>query len=305
MKVHVLGSAAGGGFPQWNCNCPNCDGYRKGNKQLRARTQSSITVSADHENWVLFNASPDILQQIRSFPSLQPARALRDTAIRAVFLIDAQIDHTTGLYMLREHRQPLELWCHALVREDLMSGNPLFKVLDHYCGVHWHDVPLVGDGFRMDNVPGLHFTALPLISNAPPYSPHRDHPQPGDNVGVTLTDTATGKRLFYAPGLGQMEPHVWAAMQAAHCVLVDGTLWTDDEMITLGASKKTSRAMGHLPQSGAGGMLEWLDQLPASTRKVLIHINNTNPILDEDSAQRQELTRRGIEVAYDGMEIEL
>jgi pyrroloquinoline quinone biosynthesis protein B len=102
-----------------------------------------------------------------------------------------------------------------------------------------------------------------------------------------------------------MEPHVWAAMQAADCVLVDGTLWTDDEMITLGASKKTSRAMGHLPQSGAGGMLDWLDQLPRSTRKVLIHINNTNPILDEDSAQRQELTRRGIEVAYDGMEIDL
>jgi pyrroloquinoline quinone biosynthesis protein B len=272
---------------------------------VRARTQSSITVSADQDNWVLFNASPDILQQIRSFPSLQPARSLRDTAIRAVFLIDAQIDHTTGLYMLREHRQPLELWCHALVREDLMSGNPLLKVLDHYCGVNWHDVPLADAGFVMDGVPGLHFTALPLISNAPPYSPHRDHPQPGDNVGVTITDTASGKRLFYAPGLGQMEPHVWAAMQAADCVLVDGTLWTDDEMITLGASKKTSRAMGHLPQSGPGGMLEWLDKLPARTRKVLIHINNTNPILDEDSAQRQELTRSGIEVSFDGMEIDL
>lgn len=270
-----------------------------------ARTQSSIAVSADLDHWVLFNASPDILQQIREFPALQPARALRDTAIQAVFLIDAQIDHTTGLYMLREHRQPLELWCHALVREDLMSGNPLFKVLDHYCGVNWHDVPLAGAGFVMDGVPGLRFTALPLISNAPPYSPHRDHPQPGDNVGVTITDTASDKRLFYAPGLGQMEPPVWAAMQAADCVLLDGTLWTDDEMIKLGASKKTSRAMGHLPQSGPGGMLEWLDRLPAGTRKVLIHINNTNPILDEDSAQRQELTRRGVEVAHDGMEIEL
>jgi pyrroloquinoline quinone biosynthesis protein B len=305
LKIHVLGSAAGGGFPQWNCNCPNCAGYRNGSKRVRARTQSSITVSADASNWVLFNASPDILQQLREFPVLQPARALRDTAIRAIFLIDAQIDHTTGLYMLREHRQPHELWCHALVRDDLMSGNPLFKVLGHYCGINWHDVPLQGTGFAMAGVPGLHFSALPLISNAPPYSPHRDHPQPGDNVGVIITDTASGKRLFYAPGLGQMEPHVWAAMQAADCVLVDGTLWTDDEMITLGASKKTSRAMGHLPQSGAGGMLEWLDQLPASTRKVLIHINNTNPILDEDSAQRQELTRHGIAVAHDGMEIEL
>ena len=305
LKVHVLGSAAGGGFPQWNCNCPNCAGWRSGSPRYQARTQSSITVSADEQNWLLFNASPDILQQLREFPALQPARSLRDTAIAAIFLIDAQIDHTTGLYMLREHRHRLPLWCHALVREDLTRGNPLLKLLDHYCGVDWHDVPLQGEGFSIPGVPGLHLNALPLISNAPPYSPHRDQPQPGDNVGVTLTDTRSGKKLFYAPGLGQMEPHVWAAMQAADCVLVDGTLWTDDEMITLGASKKTSRAMGHLPQSGPDGMLEWLDQLPASTRKVLIHINNTNPILDEQSPQRLELTRRGIEVSHDGMEIDL
>jgi pyrroloquinoline quinone biosynthesis protein B len=305
LRVHVLGSSAGGGFPQWNCNCPNCDAYRNGSITLRARTQSSIAVSADQDNWVLFNASPDILEQIKSFPDLQPARALRDTAIKAVFLIDAQIDHTTGLYMLREHRQPLELWCHALVRDDLMRGNPLLKVLEHYCGVNWHDVPLGSTGFSMADVPGLRFEALPLISNAPPYSPHRDRPQAGDNVGVTLMDIASGKRLFYAPGLGQIEPHVWAAMQAADCVLVDGTLWTNDEMITLGASAKTSRDMGHMPQSGPDGMIEWLDKLPASTRKVLIHINNTNPILDELSPQRDVLRSHGIEVSFDGMEIEL
>ncbi|WP_367849061.1 pyrroloquinoline quinone biosynthesis protein PqqB [Rhodoferax sp. WC2427] len=305
MRVHVLGSAAGGGFPQWNCNCPNCAAYRQGSPYHLARTQSSITVSADDSNWVLFNASPEILQQIRSFPALQPARQLRDTAIRAIFLMDAQIDHTTGLYMLREHRQPLELWCHALVRDDLVRGNPVLKVLEHYCGIHWHSVPLDQRNFCIDGAPGLLFTALPLLSNAPPYSPHRDQPQPGDNVGVTITDAASGKQLFYAPGLGTMEPHVWAAMQAADCVLVDGTLWTDDEMIALGASQKTSRSMGHLPQSGPGGMLEWLNRLPTTTRKVLIHINNTNPILDATSPQRQELTRRGIEVAFDGMEITL
>ena len=305
MKIHVLGSAAGGGFPQWNCNCPNCNGYRTGSKRVTARTQSSITVSADNTNWVLFNASPDILQQIRSFPALQPARSLRDTAIKAIFLMDAQIDHTTGLYMLREHRQPLPLWCHSLVRDDLMSGNPLFKVLDHYCGIDWHEVLLNTEGFAMTNVPGLHFNALPLISNAPPYSPHRDRPLPGDNVGVTITDITSGKRIFYAPGLGQMEPHVWAAMQVADCVLVDGTLWAQDEMITMGTSKKTSRAMGHMPQTGPDGMLEWLEKLSESTRKVLIHINNTNPILDEDSPERKELARRRIEVAFDGMEIDL
>ena len=305
LRIHVLGAGAGGGFPQWNCNCPNCDGLRKGTIRATARTQSSIVATGDDENWVLFNASPDILQQVRSFPALQPARALRDTAIRAIVLIDAQIDHTTGLYMLREHRQPHELWCTSLVREDLTTGNPLFNVLGHYSGLNWHDVPLGGDGFAMPGVPGLHFNALPLISNAPPYSPHRDRPQPGDNIGVTLIDAKSGKRLFYAPGLGEMEDHVWEAMQAADCVLVDGTLWTDDEMIRLGASKKLSREMGHLPQSGAGGMIEWLDKLPSTTRKILIHINNTNPILNEDSSERAELTRRGIEVSFDGMEITL
>lgn len=304
MKVRVLGSAAGGGFPQWNCNCRNCDGLRRGSVRARARTQSSIAASGDGENWVLFNASPDILQQLRETPELQPARSLRDTAIRAIVLIDAQIDHTTGLLMLREHRQPQVLWCTAPVREDLSTGNPLFGVLGHYCGLDLHEIPLQG-GFTIPRVPGIGFAALPISSNAPPYSPRRDRPQPGDNIGVTLNCTDSGRRLFYAPGLGEMTPDVWAAMQAADCVLVDGTLWTDDEMIRLGASGKTSRSMGHLPQSGPGGMLEWLEQLPATIRKILIHINNTNPILDEDSPERAELDARGVEVAWDGMVIEL
>ncbi|MDT3672359.1 MAG: pyrroloquinoline quinone biosynthesis protein PqqB [Aromatoleum sp.] len=302
MKIRVLGSAAGGGFPQWNCNCRNCDGLRRGTVRAQARTQSSIAVSGDDENWVLFNASPDVLQQIRSFPALQPARALRDTAIRAIVLIDAQIDHTTGLLMLREHRSPHQLWCTAEVREDLSAGNPLFGVLGHYCGIDWHAVPFDGR-FAIDGAPGIAFEPLPLTSNAPPYSPHRDQPRPGDNIGMTLVDAKSGRRVFYAPGLGEMEEHVWTAMQAADCVLVDGTLWTDDEMIRLGASRKTSRAMGHLPQSGPGGMIEWLDRLPATTRKVLIHINNTNPILDEESRERAELAAHGIEVAHDGMEL--
>jgi pyrroloquinoline quinone biosynthesis protein B len=277
---------------------------RAGSPHHRSRTQSSIAISANSTDWLLVNASPDVLQQIKAFPGLQPARALRDTGIAAVMLMDAQIDHTTGLLMLREHRQRLPLYCHPLVREDLTSGNPLFKVLEHYCGIDWQALSLE-ETFAIQGLDGLAFSALPLLSNAPPYSPHRDKPQPGDNVGLSVVDAATGKKLFYAPGLGQMEPHVWAAMQASDCVLVDGTLWTDDEMIALGASKKTSRSMGHLPQTGPDGMIEWLDKLPNQVRKVLIHINNTNPILDEQSPQRQTLTAHGIEVAYDGMEITL
>jgi len=304
VKIHVLGSAAGGGFPQWNCNCPQCSAVRAGSAHHVARTQSSIAVCANDTDWLLVNASPDVLQQIKAFPALQPARALRDTGIAAVLLMDAQIDHTTGLLMLREHRQKLPLYCHPLVREDLSTGNPLFKVLSHYCGIDWHELHLQ-TAFDVPGLHGLQFEALPLISNAPPYSPHRDKPQPGDNVGLKVLDEQTGKTLFYAPGLGQMEPHVWQAMQSADCVMVDGTLWTDDEMIALGASKKTSRAMGHMPQSGADGMIEWLDKLPSHVRKILIHINNTNPILDDSSPQRQTLKSHGIEVAFDGMEITL
>eukprot|EP01036_Dinobryon_divergens_P047238 gene47238-63295_t len=169
-----------------------------------------------------------------------PGFRVRDTGIGAVMLMDAQIDHSTGLLMLRENRQPLQIWCHPLVREDLSTGNPLFKVLDHYCKVDWQALSLEPQGFVIERVPGLRFAALPLISNAPPYSPHRDKPQDGDNIGLSVSDAASGKTLFYAPGLGRMEPHVWQAMQASDCVLVDGTLWTDDEMIALGASKKTS-----------------------------------------------------------------
>jgi pyrroloquinoline quinone biosynthesis protein B len=304
MHVRVLGASAGGGFPQWNCNCRNCDGVRKGTVRASRRTQSSICVSDDGVEWVLFNTSPDLLQQIQSFPPLQPGRALRDTGIAAIVLIDGQIDHTTGLFMLRERGVPLDLWCTAPVHSDLTSGNPIFRILGHFAGVNWHEIAFSG-AFKVPALPHLEFNALPLKSKAAPYSPHRDDPHPGDNIGVSIRDTRSGKTLFYAPGLGEIEPAVWAAMSAADCVLVDGTFWTDDEMIKLGIAPKTSREIGHLPQSGAGGMIEVLDRLPAAARRVLIHINNTNPILDEDSPERAALSAHHIEVAFDGLEIHL
>ena len=304
MRIRILGSAAGGGFPQWNCNCRNCDGVRKGSIRARPRTQSSIALSTDDLNWVLFNASPDLLAQYQGFPELQPGRAIRDTAIRSIVLMDAQIDHTTGLLMLREGR-PLEIYCTDMVREDLSSGNPLFGILEHYCGVHWHRLPTeAGNAFSVLGAEGLSFTAVPLKSKAPPYSPHRNDPHPGDNIGLRITDPGSGKNLFYAPGLGEIEPQLKPFMEEADCLLVDGTFWTDDEMIRLGVSKKHARDIGHLPQSGDGGMLSVLAPLKAA-RKILIHINNTNPILDEDSAERRTLESAGIEVAHDGMELRL
>ena len=306
MRVTLLGSAAGGGFPQWNCNCRNCAGVRSGAVRATARTQSSIFVRGDTAvDGILFNASPDILEQIRCHPALQPARGVRDSAIAGVVLIDGQIDHATGLFMLRERVGRLPLWCTDAVDEDLRGGNPIFDVLEHYCGIDRHRIALDGATFDVPGAAGLSLRALPLRSKAAPYSPHRDRAVPGDNIGVTIVDDARGTSLFYAPGLAEVTPAVFDAMANADAVLVDGTFWTDDEMIALGLSTKRAHEIGHLAQSGPGGMVEWLSRLPRRTRRCLIHINNTNPILDEDSPERAALTRAGIEVCEDGMEITL
>ena len=302
MKIRVLGSAAGGGFPQWNCNCPNCRGYRAGALQTRARTQSSIAVGTGH-NWALVNASPDVLAQLQANPDLQPARSIRDSAITAIVLVDGQVDHTTGLYMLRESVRPWPIWCTDSTFADLTRGNPVLGVLGYFCGVERRRIAADGSIFVIDEVPGVRWRALPVASKPAPYSPNRNSPMIGDNLALVIEDAKSGRTVVYAPGLSAIDELLWEAMQAAACVLVDGTFWTDDEMIRLGISVKRASDIGHLPQSGAGGMLGWLERLPAATRKILIHINNTNPILDEASAEAAELTRRGVEVAHDGMEI--
>lgn len=304
MQIQILGSAAGGGFPQWNCNCFNCDGVRRGTVRARPRTQSSIIVGNGSKDWVLINASPDILQQIKSTPVLQPARAKRDSGIAAVVLMDAQVDHVTGLMMLRERHQPLPIYATAQVFDDLTTGLPLVTTLSHYCKVDKHIIDPEQKGFSIPELPDILFTPLTLSSKAPPYSPHRNDPHPGDNIGLLITDTATNKSAFYAPGLGAMEPQVSDAMKKADVILVDGTFWTDDEMIIQGLSTKRALDMGHLAQSGPGGMIEALKPYQ-DKRRILIHINNTNPILREDSEQALLLAEHGIEIAHDGMNIEI
>ncbi len=303
MKIRVLGSAAGGGFPQWNCNCRNCAALRAGTFHGSARTQSSIAVTGSHgADSILVNASPDILTQLRMTPELQPNRSLRDTAIAGIILVDGQVDHTTGLYMLRESVRPLSLWCTDSTYADLTQGNPVIGVLAHFCGVDRHRIDLGGD-FAVDSVAQVRWRALPVASKPAPYSPNRDAPVSGDNLALVITDEISGRSVVYAPGLAAIDDDLWRAMRSASCVMVDGTFWTDDEMVQLGISRKRARDIGHLPQSGPDGMLEWLERLPAETRKILIHINNTNPILDESSAEASALRERGVEVARDGMEI--
>lgn len=302
MHVRLLGTGAGGGFPQWNCNCNNCKRLRAGTIKSSARTQSSITISGNGEDWVLFNASPDIRAQIESFPPLQPARKVRDTGICSIVLCDAQIDHTTGLIIMREHNKPWDVYCTAAVHEDMTTGYPIFNMLDHFRGVNWHEIKTDQSSFTIPKADDLIFTAVPLKSEAPPFSPHRHATVPGDNVGFKVEDNKTGKNLFYAPGLGTMEDHVLQYMRDADCILVDGTVWTDNELSKQGISDKRAQEMGHLDQSSKGGIMEILSTLE-KPRKILIHINNTNPILDEESTEYAQLKDAGIEVSYDGMDI--
>ncbi len=303
MRIRVLGSSAGGGFPQWNCNCLNCDGLRRGTINAKARTQSSIAVSANGSDWLLINASPDILTQIQANPELQPARATRDSGIAAVLLMDAQIDHVTGLLMLRERQSPLPLLATPEVLSDIAEGFPITRILSHYCGVAPIALRAEGQFMPVPGLPEIAISPVLLSSKPPPYSPFRECPRPGDNMGILIENPASGQRAFYAPGLGEMTPALLDLMAQCAVVLVDGTFWTEDEMQRLGFSAKGARQIGHLPQSGPQGMIEQLDALPGSVRKILIHINNTNPILREDSDERAVLTAHGIEVAFDGMDI--
>lgn len=303
MYIHVLGSAAGGGFPQWNCNCPNCHGVRSGTIQAKARTQSSIAVSENGIDWVLLNASPDIRQQLFDFKAAQPARKLRDTGIRDVILMDSQLDHTTGLLTLREGC-PIKVWCTEMVYQDLTTGFPVFNMLKHWNGGLQYQQINPKQAFEISGFQHLEFMPLIIQSAAPPYSPHRHDPHEGDNIALIIRDHQTQKQLFYAPGLGKIDEQVMQIMRDSDCVMIDGTLWTDDEMQHTGVGSKTGREMGHLYISGEGGSLSYLNQL-SRPKKVLIHINNTNPILDENSAQCVELKAHGVEVAFDGMQIEL
>lgn len=304
MKIQVLGSGAGGGLPQFNCNCDNCKAYKEGKKSVKRRTQSSIALSENGEDWVLCNASPDILEQIHNSPFLHP-KEKRETKIKAVVLNDAQIDHTTGLLMLREGC-PHEVYCTKEVHEDLNTSFPIFKMLTHWNGggLKWNEIIPNNQAFTIPVMPNHEFFAVPLISNAPPYSKYRDIPRDGDNIGIIVVNKKTNKKLFYLPGLGVLEKHVFEAMKDADVILIEGTLWTNDEMIKGNFSSKLGTDMGHMPLSGEGGLIEVLDSLK-KPRKILIHINNTNPILDEENDEYKELISHGIEVSYDGMSIDI
>jgi pyrroloquinoline quinone biosynthesis protein B len=304
--VRVLGSAAGGGFPQWNCNCPNCRSARDGSLACQRRTQSSIAISADYERWFLFNASPDIRVQMASFSALWPRDGVRHTPIQAVVLTDAELDHTLGLLSLREGRC-VRVYATDWVHTALRAWNPLLRTLAAFCTVDWQrlslEEPLVLSG-PLDEGSGICCQAFSTDTGKRlMFAPDADASAEA-SIGLRLTDARTGRAVVYLPAVLELNAAIRHQLRTADCVFIDGTCWDDDELIRLGCSARSARSMGHLPVGGPDGSLDQLAELDVG-RAIYIHINNTNPILMEDSPERQTVEARGVEVAYDGMEVEI
>jgi len=298
VRVRILGSSAGGGFPQWNCHCPTCEAAREG-VRAQARTQSSLAIRGGEGPWFLVNASPDARQQLEA---LAPGRVdgVRSPPIAGVLLTDAEIDHTAGLLLLRESQAPVRVFGHEGVERALRGGYPALAILERYCGVEWRTLepgrarPLEGSSLVVE--------AFEVGGDAPRYLSGSDVELQAS--GFVFRDRAGGGVVSYVPGLARLDDGVIGRFASSDLVLVDGTFWCDDELARLGISERSARDMGHVPLSGPSGTLEALARLERP-RKVLVHINNTNPILLEDSPERKAVRSAGVEVAYDGLEIVL
>ena len=297
MRARILGSAAGGGFPQWNCRCPTCEAARTGT-EARPRTQSSLAIRGADGPWLLVNASPDLRQQLEGLAGAR-VDGVRAAPVAAVLLTDAEIDHTAGLLLLRESGTPIPVYGSDQVRRALTDGYPVLPILAHYSGVDWRTLE-PGSSIPLDG--SLEVESFAAGGDAPRYLAGTGAEV--EATGLVFRDRATGGVLTYVPGLARLDDGVVARFAASDLVLVDGTFWRDDELARLGISVRSARDMGHVPLSGPGGTLEALAGLKRP-RKALVHINNTNPILLEDSPERDEVLRAGVEVAYDGLEVEL
>jgi pyrroloquinoline quinone biosynthesis protein B len=307
VRVRVLGSGAGGGFPQWNCNCDNCRSVRLGTHPAKARTQSSIAISADSVRWYLINASPDIRQQIESFDGLHPNGSPRGTPIQAVLLTNADIDHIAGLLSLREF-QPLCLYSTKQVQDWVLESNTVFRAIRLFPSqCIWKNVitsgqhEIIGVDGRDS---GLRYEAFPVPSKPPAYLMDLVTDWSEETIGYKITDSRSGRSLAYVPGTKQIDAELMALLGGCDCIFLDGTFWSDGELIDLGIAQKTGLAIGHIPISGPDGSLARLAAL-RHVRRIYIHINNTNPILIEDSPERRIVEQAGWEVAFDGMDLEL
>ena len=301
LAAIVLGAAAGGGFPQWNCRCAVCRLAWAGDKRVKPRTQANLAVSADGEHWILLNASPDLRAQIQANPNLHPrgqAHNARGSPITAVVLTGAEIDQTAGLFSLRE-RSPFTL-CATAATLAAIADNPMFAALAPDVVARRAVVP--GERFALGH--GIEAELFIVPGKVPLYLEGDDPDTASEsaaNVGIEISSGTA--RLAFVPGAAAITQAVMRRLERADVIFFDGTLFRDDEMIATGTGTKTGRRMGHMPLDGADGSLAALDGLRA--RRIFVHINNTNPILIEGSPERQRVSAAGWEVAEDGLEVKL
>lgn len=309
MRIRILGSGAGGGFPQWNCNCANCRAVRAGAPGFSARTQSSLAVSADGANWVLLNASPDLREQIAAAPQLAPAEGdpVRASPIKAVALTNGDVDHVAGLLNLRE-AQPFSVYAAGRVLGAL-AANPIFAILQPQLVERIElpmdeAIPLHGAGVDL----GLSIRAFPVPGKIALYLEDKNAPNfgtaAGDTLGLEVIETKTEKSFFYIPGCAKVDEALSARLRGAALVFFDGTLFHENEMIEQGLMGKTGSRMGHVNMSGDDGSMAAFAPLDVA-RKIYVHINNSNPVLDDKSTQRAVANAAGWEIGADGMEVSL
>jgi pyrroloquinoline quinone biosynthesis protein B len=308
MRIMILGSAAGGGFPQWNCACANCARARAGDPAAMPRTQSSLAVSADGAAWFLLNCSPDVRWQIERTAVLQPRRAVRHSPIAGVVLTNGDVDHIAGLLSLRES-QPIVLCATGRVLAAI-AANPIFGVLreglverralmlDQVIGLRGADGAPSGIEVEPFAVPGK----VALYLEDP--QAERFGTVAEDTIGLRIGEAAAGRSLYYIPGCAALPEDLARRLSGADLVLFDGTTWRDDEMAASGTGEKTAARMGHMCMTGDGGSLAAFAGLTVR-RRVYVHLNNTNPVLLADSAERAAVEAAGWQVAHDGMEITL
>jgi pyrroloquinoline quinone biosynthesis protein B len=309
MIVRILGAAAGGGFPQWNCDCRNCREARAGSASHKPLTQSSLAASADGQSWVLLNASPDLRQQIMAAPALCPHNgALRSSPIKAVVLTNGDVDHIIGLICLRES-QPFTIYATERVLK-VIEENSVFRILAPHVvervALHaGRSVQIRGAGtdtgltVEAFDVPGKIALYLEDASAGPTLGT-----QAGDTIGLKITEAATGKFFFYIPGCADVDATLRGRLAHASHLFFDGTLYADDEMIRQGLLDKSGARMGHISMSGIDGSIAAFSELGIG-RKIYVHINNSNPVLDAGSLQRKAVEAAGWEIGQDGMEIRL
>ncbi len=309
VRIEILGSAAGGGFPQWNCNCRNCQCLRAGTFQGKARTQTQVAVTNDHQRNFLLNASPDLRLQIEATPHLHPRLGQRDSPITGVVLTSGDVDQVAGLLSLRE-LQPFPIYCTTSIRRILGEDNSVFAMLNRVPNqVSWREIT-PGQSFSLlDSAgadSGIRCEGFSLATHYPAYvSAQRSASlRPEEALLGVVLQSSSGKRLAYMPAVPEIEETLLLRLESTDILLFDGTFWSDDELIRVQGNGATAREIGHIPVSGADGSLKKLAGLHRP-RKVFIHINNTNPMLDESSPQYREVRDAGWEIAEDGRSFDL